>query len=79
VLDQAYAWLCERRVEYADRADVWNVRRQWPGLKPLLQHALLRGQYRFQPFRRIQIEGECQELWAALDALVLKSLAIVLR
>jgi RNA-directed DNA polymerase len=78
VLDSAFAWLCKRRVDYADSADVWNVRRRWPDLKPQLQDALLRGQYRFQPLRRIQVQGECRELWAALDALVLKALAIVL-
>jgi RNA-directed DNA polymerase len=78
VLDTAFAWLCERRVDYADSADVWNVRHRWPDLKPQLQDALLRGQYRFQPLRRIHAQGECRELWAALDALVLKALAIVL-
>ena len=78
-LDTAFAWLCQRRIDYADSADVWNVRRRWPELKPQLQHDLLHGQYRFQPLRRIQTtEGECIELWAALDALVLKALAIVL-
>jgi RNA-directed DNA polymerase len=77
-LDTAFAWLCKRRVDYADSADVWNVRRRWPNLKPQLQHALLRGQYRFLLLRRIQAQGEFRELWAALDALVLKALAIVL-
>jgi hypothetical protein len=78
VLDTAFAWLCKRRVDYADSADVWNVRRQWPDLKPQLQDVLLRGQYRFEPLRRIHVQGEFRELWAALDALVLKALAIVL-
>src|ERR1017187_3243489 len=78
VLDTAFAWLCERRIDYADSADVWNVRRRWPELKPRLQRDLLHGQYRFSPLRRIQIDGECIELWAALDALVLKALAMVL-
>jgi RNA-directed DNA polymerase len=78
ILDRAFAWLCKRRIDYADSADVWNVRRQWPDLKAQLQHALLNGQYRFQPLRRIEIQGEFRELWAALDALALKALAIVL-
>ena len=43
-----------------------------------LQDLLLRGQYRFLPLRRIHVHGEFIELWAALDALVLKALAIVL-
>jgi retron-type reverse transcriptase len=78
VLDTAFAWLCKRRIDYADSADVWNVRRRWPELKLQLQRDLLHGQYRFSPLRRIQIDGECIELWAALDALVLKALALVL-
>lgn len=78
VLDTAFSWLCKHRIEYSDSADVWNVRRRWPDLKPQLQHTLLRGLYRFQPLRRIQVQGEFCELWAALDALVLKALAIVL-
>jgi hypothetical protein len=78
VLDSAFAWLCERRIDYADSADVWNVRRRWPDLKLQLQDLLLRGQYRFLPLRRIHAHGEFIELWAALDALVLKALAIVL-
>src|ERR1017187_1048526 len=41
VLDSAFAWLCKRRINYADSADVWNVRRHWPDLKPQLQEALL--------------------------------------
>ena len=78
VLDSAFGWLCKRRIDYADSADVWNVRRQWPDLKPQLQDVLLRGQYRFEPLRRIHVQGEFRELWASLDALVLKALAIVL-
>src|ERR1017187_9113601 len=46
---------------------------------PQLQRDLLDGQYHFQPLRRIRTtEGDVIELWAALDALVLKALAIVL-
>jgi hypothetical protein len=48
-------------------------------IRPQLQRDLLDGQYRFQPLRRIRTaDGECIELWPALDALVLKALAIVL-
>ena len=78
VLDAAFAWLCRRRIDYADSADVWNVRCRWAELKPQLQRDLLGGRYRFSPLRRIRAQGERIELWAALDALVLKALAIVL-
>lgn len=79
ILDSAFAWLRQRRIDYADSADVWNVRRRWPEIKPQLKRELLDGQYRFQPLRRIRTtDGDVIELWAALDALVLKALAIVL-
>ena len=78
MLDLAYTWLCQRRVDYADSSDVWNVRRTWPALKPWLQAELLAGRYRFSPVRRFRTNGESIELWASLDALVLKALALVL-
>jgi retron-type reverse transcriptase len=78
MLDTAFAWLCNRRIDYADSADVWNVRRRWPEIKLQVQRDLLHGQYRFSPLRRIQAHGECIELWNALDAFVLKALAMVL-
>src|ERR1019366_819703 len=77
VLEAAFEWLCKRRVDYSDSADVWNVRFRWAEIKLQLQHDLLGGQYHFSPLRRVQAHGECIELWNALDALVLKALAIV--
>ena len=32
----AAAWLCRRRMEYADSSDEWNVRFRWAALKPWL-------------------------------------------
>ena len=29
ILESAYAWLCKRRRNYPDHADVWNFRRHW--------------------------------------------------
>ncbi len=78
VLDVAFAWLCQRRLDYPGSSDVWNVRRHWPKVKRQLERDLLHGQYRFSPLRRIHAHGECIELWEALDALVLKALAMVL-
>src|SRR5215472_9944197 len=78
VLDLAFTWLCQRRADYADSSDVWNVRRRWPVLKKSLPEELLAGGYRFSPVRQFQTNGESIELWAAMDALVLKALAIVL-
>jgi len=49
VLEEAFSWLCHRRADYEDSADVWNVRRHWKEFKLRLQHDLLRGRYRFSP------------------------------
>jgi retron-type reverse transcriptase len=77
ILDAAFGWLCKRRIDYADSADVWNVRRRWPQLKPKLQDDLLHGKFLFSPLRRIQVKDEAIELWTSLDALVLKAMAMV--
>ena len=78
VIDAAYTWLCERRQDYSANDDVWNVRWQWAEIKPKLQADLLAGTYRFSAVRRIQIDEDAIDVWAALDALVLKAMAIVL-
>jgi hypothetical protein len=77
MLEAAFDWLCKHRVDYSGNADVWNVRFHWSEIKLQLQHNLLEGDYRFSPLRRVQAHGEWIELWAALDALVLKALAMV--
>jgi hypothetical protein len=78
VIDQAYAWLCARCQDYSADDDVWNVRWKWAEIKPKLQAGLLVGTYRFSPVRRIQTEEGVLDVWAALDALVLKAMALVL-
>ena len=78
VLDQAYDWMCERRQGYSANSDVWDVRWRWLGIKPLLREQLLDGSYRFDALRRIHRQNDVMELWSALDALVLKAIAIVL-
>src|ERR1017187_1568877 len=78
MLEAAFDWLCKHRADYSGNADVWNVRFHWSEIKLQLQRNLLEGDYRFSPLRRVQAHGEWIELWAALDALVLKALAIVL-
>jgi hypothetical protein len=78
VIDAAYRWLCERRQHYHYNNDVWQVRRWWTEKKPQLQAELLAGTYRFREQRLIRGEERTVELWAAMDALVLKALAIAL-
>ena len=78
VLGLAFNWLCERRKDYSANSDVWDVRWRWNDIKPVLQRMLLAGEYRFSPLRRIRRENDVLEIWSALDALVLKAMAIVL-
>lgn len=78
VLDLAYRWLCERRKGYHHNADVWAVRCKWADVKPRLKSQLLAGTYRLGIVERIQTREKMVELWPALDALVLKAVAIVL-
>jgi hypothetical protein len=46
VLNQAYAWLWERRLGYSPNGDVWDVRWRRQGLRPRLQGCLPAGVYR---------------------------------
>ena len=78
VLQQAFAWLCERRRDYSPNDDVWDVRWRWEEIRPQLQARLRAGEYRLGPVRRIRHGDETIEVWSALDALVLKATAIVL-
>jgi hypothetical protein len=78
-LDAAFVWLCKRRRDYSDDADVWDFRRDWPGEKARLHSDLSAGDIRFGlPDRITKVDGEEVDLWSARDALVLKALAMVL-
>ncbi|MBN3940004.1 reverse transcriptase/maturase family protein [Nostoc sp. NMS9] len=79
VMDAAYAWLCDRRENYHYNNDVWQLRRWWQEKKPQLVEQLRAGKYRFREQRRVTSQGEVKEIWAALDALVLKAVSIVLQ
>ena len=78
VLQQAYAWLCERRQYYSANDDVWDVPWRWEEIRPQLQAQLRAGVYRLSPVRRLRLGNEDIEVWSALDALVLKATALVL-
>ncbi len=79
VLDAAFEWLCKRRRDYPDDADVWDFRRHWPAEKAHIQADLHAGDFHFGLLDRItKADGEEIDLWSARDALVLKALAIVL-
>jgi len=78
ILEEALVWLRRRRRDYSHHSDVWFVIERWAETKPMLQGALRAGTFRFSPLRRVHTSEGDLDLWAALDALVLKALAIVL-
>ncbi len=78
VLDEAFAWLCDRRKDYSPHDDVWTLRERWADVKPRLQRSLLRGEYRCDVTRRVHTAEGVIEIWSATDALVLKATALVL-
>ena len=77
-IEQAFSWLCLKRKEHSPNNDVWNLRRHWQTVKPSLQQQLLDGTYQFSPQQEIRFETDTIELWASLDALVLKAVTLVL-
>ena len=79
VIEQAFLWLCLKRKEHSHNNGVWNLRRHWQTVKPDLQKQLLDGTCRFSPQQEIRFDTETIELWASLDALVLKAVTLVTR
>ena len=71
-IKQAFLWICLKRKEHPHNNDVWNLRRNWQTVKPDLQKQLLDGTYQFNSRPEIRFENETIEIWASLDALVLK-------
>ncbi len=79
VIDAAYTWLCHQRRHWPANADIWDFRFRWETEKNTIQTSLGRGEYRFQPMSRVtKANGETIHVWSSRDALVLKTLAIVL-
>jgi RNA-directed DNA polymerase len=76
--DAAYAWLCKARIDHPDSAVIWGFRRRWAHEKETLKAPLAAGTCRFDLLRRITLDGgEHIDLWSAPDALVLKTLRMV--
>ena len=78
VIEQTLLWTCLKRKEHFHNNDVWNLKRNWKTVKPDLQKQLLDGAYQFSPQQEIRFKNETIELWASLDALVWKSITLVL-
>ena len=77
-IEQAFLWVCLKRKEHSHNNDVWNLRRNWQAVKPDLQKQLLDGTYQFNSRPEIRFKKETIEIWALLDALVLKAVTLVL-
>jgi RNA-directed DNA polymerase len=78
IIEQAFSWLFLKRKEHSPNNDVWNLRRHWQTVKPDLQKQLLDGTCQFSLQQEIRFSTESIELWASLDALVLKTVTLVL-
>jgi RNA-directed DNA polymerase len=78
-ISTAYDWLCERRKDYPESADIWSFRRNWERQRQALIEQVRAGAYRFQLLTRVTLKsGEEIDLWSTRDALLLKCLALVL-
>ena len=79
VLNEAYDWLCARRINYPAKADIWSFRRDWRAEQQRIQNDLLAGRYRFDTQQRVALkDGSEIDVWRARDALVLKAMTICL-
>jgi hypothetical protein len=78
VINSAFDWVCARRRDYSHNSDIWELRRNWPAVKQVIQATLRTGQYTFSPLREIRTPDETIDVWSAQDALVLKAMSIVL-
>jgi hypothetical protein len=79
VLVATYAQVCCARRDWPPCADIWNFRRDWTKEKRRLKAELASWQFRFGVLDRIwKCNGSEIELWEARDALVLKTMSIVL-
>ncbi len=79
VMQQAYEWLCHARLNYPADADVWDLRFHWSTERDRILALLNAGHYRFRPLSKIiKSSGEVIAIWSSADALVIKSMALVL-
>ncbi|MGL4666761.1 MAG: reverse transcriptase domain-containing protein [Saezia sp.] len=75
----AYRWLCKCRQRAPANAQVWHVRFFWRALKESTYRAVQEGRYQLTPMRIYKhAGGDAYAQWSALDALVLKWLALTI-
>ena len=80
LLEQAFAWLCQRRKAYPPQADVWRFRQRWDAEKVRIRDDMRAGDYRIGLLERVTLRRDGQDedidLWPARDAVVLKALSL---
>jgi len=78
-LEICFSWACKQRKHYNSNADIWDICFHWTNVLPHLFHQLITEQYHFSPLQRIKkATGETIHLWCMLDAVVLKSMSLIL-
>ena len=78
VLQEALQWLCRKREDNSTNSDLWDLQWRWEYIRSQLQQRLRDKKFRLSPTRRCIIKGKRIELWAAQDALIQNTVAIVL-
>ena len=79
MLDEAYVWVCTQRHERSHNNSIWDLIYNWAKIKPQLQHQLRTGLYLLSPMQSYFINNDWISSWTAMDALVLKALALTLQ
>jgi len=76
-LQLAFAWACKQRADYSHNADIWTIRYHWDRIQKTLPSVLNSGRYLFSPLKQMRFaDGSIKDIWSALDAIVLKTVAI---
>ena len=78
LLNEAYEFICLKRLNHSPNNSIWDVRLKWEYLLPQLQDKLKNGHYQFSPLRSYVIDGKNLSSWDAIDAIVLKAMSLLL-
>jgi hypothetical protein len=78
-VEQAYQWLCRQRNHFPANSDIWHMRFHWEQEKEALLEDIKNDRFYFKPLQRVvKSNGDAIHLWASIDSLVLKLLALSL-
>ena len=79
LFNTAYNWLCKSRLRHPHNADIWDFRWRWANIRDGIEIKFISGRYRFDvQVRRPLANGELIDVYTACDALVIKTLALIL-